>query len=298
MTSFAIEHFFDRATSTLSYLVFDPVSHDAVVIDPVLDFDPASGHTSIAGVRTIADAIAARGFTLHAVIETHAHADHLSGSQYLKRILGAAVMIGEGITEVQQSFKPVLGLADDFATDGSQFERLLRDGERLRFGALEMTVLATPGHTPACSSYLFGDAVFTGDALFMEDSGTGRCDFPKGDAAALYHSVHDRLYALPDETRVFVGHDYQPNARPLAFETTIGRAKRGNVQLQEETRLADFVKFRTERDRTLGAPRLLFPSVQVNVDAGRLPRADALGRRLLRTPLNMGSYTLDDGTPS
>jgi glyoxylase-like metal-dependent hydrolase (beta-lactamase superfamily II) len=298
MASFDVIHFFDPATSTLSYLVVDRSSLDAVVIDPVLDFDPASGRTSIESVTKIASMIRAQELKLHAVLETHAHADHLSGSQYLKRVFGAKIMVGEGIKEVQQSFKPLLGMPTDFATDGSQFDRLLRDGERFAVGTLDFRVMATPGHTPACVSYQIGDVVFTGDALFLEDSGTGRCDFPKGSAAALYHSVHDKLYALPNDTRVFVGHDYQPGGRALAFQTTIGRAKESNIQLRAATSLPEYLQFRTERDRTLGAPRLLFPSVQVNIDAGRLPKPDALGRRLLCTPLNMGVTTLDDGTPA
>lgn len=290
-----VRHFFDPATSTLTYLVFDPDSRDAVVIDPVLDFDPASGKTSTASADRVAEAITTLGLALHYVLETHAHADHLSGSQHLKRRFGAKVAIGERITEVQATFQPIFDLPA-FSLDGSQFERLLHDGELLRAGSLAIRVIATPGHTPACVSYLIGDAVFTGDALFVEDSGTGRCDFPRGDAEALFHSVHDRLYALPGATRVFVGHDYQPNGRALAFETTIDRERRGNIQLTAATTAAEYVAFRTARDRTLGAPKLLLPSIQVNVDAGRLPAADAQGRRYLRLPLNLGAATQDDGS--
>lgn len=195
---------------------------------------------------------------------------------------------------MQKTFAPLFGT--DIPTDGSQFDRLLADGERVVLGSLVIDVIATPGHTPACSSYRIGDALFTGDTLFMDDAGTGRCDFPGGDAAVLYRSVHETLYRLPDATRVFVGHDYQPNGRALAFQTTIGSAKRSNVQLQDATTEADYVRFRTERDRTLAAPRLLFPSVQVNIDAGRLPRPDATGQRRLQLPLNLGRPTLDDGT--
>ena len=291
-----VQHFFDPATSTLTYLVFDPTSRDAVVIDPVMDFDAASGRTSSASADRVAAAISTHGLTLHYALETHPHADHLSGSQHLKRLFGARIAIGAGITEVQATFKPIFDLPAGFAPDGSQFDRLLQHGETVHAGALAIDVIATPGHTPACVSYLIGDAVFTGDALFVEDSGTGRCDFPRGDAEALFHSVHDRLYALPGETRVFVGHDYQPNGRALAFETTIERERTHNIQLTSSTTAAEFVAIRTARDRTLGAPKLLLPSIQVNVDAGRLPPADLRGRRFLRLPVNLGAATRDDGS--
>ena len=291
-----IEHFFDPATSTLTYLVYDPSTRDAIVIDPVLDFDPASGRTSTATVAKVEARIRASELKLHFSLETHAHADHLSGSQYLRRVFGAQVAIGERIRAVQETFKPIFDMSGSFPTDGSQFDRLLSDGETLRAGSLSIEVIATPGHTPACVSYKVGDAVFTGDALFVDDSGTGRADFPGGDAKALYHSVHDRLYALPIATRVFVGHDYQPNGRPLALQTSIESARRNNTQLKAETTLESYVTLRTERDRTLGAPRLLLPSIQVNIDAGRLPKADKEGRRFLRLPLNMGVPTRDDGS--
>lgn len=278
--------FFDPATSTLTYLVSDPDTRDAVVIDAVLDFDPATGRASHASVDRLERAIDERGLTVHYALETHPHADHLSGAQLVKQRRGARVGIGAKITEVQARFQPVFDLPGDVALDGSQFDLLLGDGEVVRAGSLAIEVIATPGHTPACVSYRIGDAVFTGDALFVEDSGTGRCDFPGGDAAQLYRSVHDRLYALPDATRVFVGHDYQPGGRTVACETTIGRERRANRQLTAATTLAEFVALRTARDATLAAPRLLLPSLQINVDAGRLPPADARGRRFLRLPLD------------
>lgn len=287
-----IEPFYDPATSTLTYLVFDRATRDAIVIDPVLDFDPSSGKVSVESANKLAARIRALELTLRFVLETHAHADHLSGSHQLKRWFGANVAIGERIREVQATFKPVFGLPSGFPTDGSQFDRLLRDGEVLRAGSLAIEVIATPGHTPACVSYRIGDAVFTGDALFVEDSGTGRCDFPQGSADALYHSVHDRLYALPPATRVFVGHDYQPGGRALAYTSTIEHEREGNIQLRASTSRDEYVAFRSARDRTLGAPRLLLPSVQVNIDAGRLPPPDAAGQRFLRIPL-----TLREGTP-
>ena len=285
MQAAEIETFYDPATSTLTYLVYDRATRDAVVIDPVMDFDPASGAVSLGSFERLAARVRGLELTVHYSLETHAHADHLSAAQAFKRTFGAKVAIGERIREVQESFKPVFGLPSSFPTDGSQFDRLLADGEIVRAGTLEVRVLATPGHTPACVSYVIGDAVFTGDALFVEDSGTGRCDFPRGSADALYASVHDRLYALPAETRVFVGHDYQPGGRPLAYVTTIRDERRLNSQLRADTTREEYVAMRTARDRTLAAPRLLLPSVQVNIDAGRLPPADETGRRYLRIPL-------------
>ncbi|MFO0745177.1 MAG: MBL fold metallo-hydrolase [Myxococcota bacterium] len=279
-----IKTFFDPATFTLSYVVFDAATKDAVVIDPVLDYDPLTSSTTTAGVDALERFIRDTGLKLHWVLETHAHADHLTAAQVLKRRCEAGVVAGRRITEVQETFH---GLFGGFATDGSQFDRLVADGETLMAGALAVKVLETPGHTPACVSYLIGDAVFTGDALFIEDYGTGRCDFPRGDAAALYHSVHDVLYALLDATRVFVGHDYQPDGRPLRCETTIGRSKALNIQLRAETRAEDFVAMRRARDVTLRPPRLLYQSIQVNVDAGRLPAPDARGQRFLRIPLTV-----------
>lgn len=289
-----IQHFYDPATYTLTYVVFDAATRDAVVIDPVLDFDPASGRTSTASIEQVEAFVRREGLRVHAVFETHAHADHLSGSQYLRTRFGARVAIGRRITEVQQTFRPIFG--NLIAVDGSQFDVLLDDYARVQAGTLSVEVLPTPGHTPACVSLKIEDAVFTGDALFIEDYGTGRCDFPRGDAEALYHSVHEVLYALPDATRVFVGHDYQPNGRALRFETTIGAEKRANVQLSIETTREAFVSFRRTRDAGLAAPRLLFPSVQVNIDAGRLPAPGPDGLRRLQIPLNLGAATADDGT--
>jgi len=291
-TSFAgavmnIETFFDPATFTLTYVVFDPKTRDAVVIDPVLDYDVLSSKTSTASIARVETFLKQMELKLHYVLETHAHADHLSGSQYLKRRFGASLAIGAAIVEVQQIFSGVFDLGPGFATDGSQFDRLLADGENVAAGSIHLEVIATPGHTPACVTYKVGDAVFTGDALFIEDYGTGRCDFPSGSADALYTSVHERLYALPDATRVFVGHDYQPGGRALRWETSIGASKESNVQLRSSTSRADFVKRRTERDATLTPPRLLFPSVQVNIDAGRLPKPHANGVRYLTIPLGM-----------
>lgn len=291
-----IQHFYDAATSTLTYVVFDARTKDAIVIDPVLDYDPAGAQTGTASVDAVAKYIEAEGLRLHYVLETHAHADHLSSSQYLKRRFDAKIAIGARITEVQSTFRALFD-RDDIAVDGSQFDRLLADGEVLHAGSLAIEVIATPGHTPACVTYRIDDAVFTGDTIFVEDQGTGRCDFPRGSADALYRSVHERLYTLPDETRVFVGHDYQPNGRALRFETTIGAEKRGNVQLTAATTRADYVRFREERDRGLTPPRLLLPSVQVNIDAGRLPPPHGNGRRYLSLPLNLFRETDEVGAP-
>lgn len=280
-----LQTFYDPPTGTLTYVAFDETTRDAVVIDPVLDYDPLASRLATTAVAEVASFVAQRELTLHWVLETHAHADHVSASQWLKRRFGARVAIGERIRDVQKTFAAALDLRE-LATDGRQFDRLLSDGEVLRAGSLAIEVLATPGHTPACVSYRVGDAVFTGDALFVPDSGTGRCDFPMGSADALYTSVHDRLYALPDGTRVFVGHDYRVGGRDFCAETTIGRSKAANVQLRSSTSREEFVAMRTQRDATLAAPRLLYPSIQINVDGGRLPSPRANGRRYLTIPLD------------
>jgi glyoxylase-like metal-dependent hydrolase (beta-lactamase superfamily II) len=282
-----VKHFFDARTWTLTYVAWDETTRDAVILDPVLDFDPATGRVWQESVLAVIAWVEAESLTVRAILETHAHADHLSGAQALKARFGVPVIIGAGITRVQAVFAPIFGLGPDFTPDGSQFDRLLVDEEEATFGSLTVKALHTPGHTPACMSYVLGDAVFTGDALFMPDYGVGRCDFPHGDAGALYTSVHDTLYLLPDSTRVFVGHDYQPEGRPVAFETTIGASKASNVQLRADTPRETFVKARHARDSTLAAPRLLLPSIQVNIDAGRLPKPHANGRHYLLTPLKI-----------
>ncbi len=292
-----IQEFYDPQTYTLTFLVWDEATHDAVVIDPVLDYEPGASQTTTKSVDAVSRFIERESLKLRYVLETHAHADHLSGSQILKARHGAKVAIGARITEVQETFKGLFDLGPEFRTDGSQFDRLLGDGEVLDAGSLAVKVIATPGHTPACVSYLLGDALFTGDALFIEDYGTGRCDFPRGSAEELFTSIHEKLYALPDATRVFVGHDYQPNQRPLRFETTIGASKQANVQLRAETSKDDYVRFRRARDAKFAAPRLLLPSVQVNVNAGLLPKERANGRRYLHVPVNLFHPTDDVGNP-
>ena len=277
--------FFDPRTSTLTYVVWDADTRDAVVIDPVLDFDPASGRVWTESADAVADFVTAEGLTLHFALETHAHADHLSGSQVFADRFGARVAISSAIRTVQEVFAPVFDKGGGFPTDGSQFDLLVEHGQILEAGTLRIEAIHTPGHTPACVTWHIEDAVFTGDALFMPDFGTGRCDFPAGSAEDLYDSVTERLYTLPDATRVFVGHDYQPGGRALAWETTIGASKAQNKQLTAETDRSQFVQWRTERDATLNAPRLLLPSIQVNIDAGRLPEPNPNGTRYLRLPL-------------
>jgi glyoxylase-like metal-dependent hydrolase (beta-lactamase superfamily II)/rhodanese-related sulfurtransferase len=279
-----IQGFFDPDTFTITYVVFDAASRDAVVIDPVLDYDVLASRTATTSVERVAAFVRERELRVHYVLETHAHADHLSGSQWLKSHFRTRIAIGEGIRVVQETFRDVFDLPG-LAIDGSQFDRLLADGEILTCGTLRIETIATPGHTPACVTYKIDDALFTGDALFMHDYGTGRCDFPRGSAEALYDSIM-RLYAFPDDTRVYPGHDYQPGGRAVAWETTIGRSRRENPQLRATTSKAEFVAMRTARDRTLRQPRLLYPSVQINIDAGRLPPPHANGRSYLTIPIS------------
>jgi glyoxylase-like metal-dependent hydrolase (beta-lactamase superfamily II)/rhodanese-related sulfurtransferase len=279
-----IQTFFDPDTFTLTYVVCDATSRDAVIIDPVLDYDVLASRTSTRSLQRVASFVQKTELRVHYVLETHAHADHLSGSQWLLHRFHAKLAIGERIREVQQTFRDALDLPH-LAIDGSQFDRLLGDGEVIMGGTLRIETIATPGHTPACVTYRIGDALFTGDALFMHDYGTGRCDFPGGSAEELYASI-TRLYALPDTMRVYPGHDYQPNGRPVAWETTIGRSKRDNPQLRAGTSKAEFVALRATRDRTLEPPRLLYPSVQINIDAGRLPPPHRNGRRYLAVPIS------------
>lgn len=292
-----IHALFDEPTFTLTYVVWDEATKDAVVIDSVLNYDPIASQTNTQSLDELSDFIRSRGLRLHWALETHAHADHLSGAQLLSKRFDAKTAIGENITLVQETFKGVFDLGNDFAVDGSQFDKLLAHGETLSAGSLEIHVIATPGHTPACLTYQIEDALFTGDALFMHDYGTGRCDFPKGEAADLYRSIQERLYSLPDETRVFPGHDYMPNDRELQYETTIGKSKAENPHLRPETALEEFVSLRNARDADLAAPRLLYQSVQFNVNGGQLPAAAANGIRYFKLPVNLRKPTDDIGDP-
>lgn len=281
-----VKEFFDKATWTLTYVVHDEKTSDAIIIDPVWDYDPAASKLSTESVDVVYEYIKNKKLNVHFILETHAHADHVSGAQILKqKIPTAKIGIGARITDVQKVFKEIFNLNPNFLTDGSQFDILLTEENDLLAGSIKIKTIFTPGHTPACASYLIEDALFTGDVIFMPDYGTGRCDFPAGSASDLYTSVHDKLYKLPNETRVFVGHDYLPNGRALAYETTIGEEKMKNIQLRAETTREEYIKFRTNRDKALAAPRLLLPSVQINIDAGSLPAPESNGARYLKLPV-------------
>ena len=279
-----IEAFFDEPTNTISYLVADPATNEAAVIDPVLDFDMASGTADVRSVAKIAATAAERGWTIAMVLETHAHADHLSGAPYFKARTGAVVAIGEHIRDVQKIFRPVFGM-DDLQTDGSDFDRLLRDGERFSIGTLEVEVMHVPGHTPADIAYRIGDAAFVGDTLFMPDYGTARADFPGGDARTLYRSIR-RVLSLPAETRLFLCHDYKaPGRDDYRWETTVGEQRRSSVHVHDGVTEDDFVAMREARDATLAVPKLLLPSIQVNIRAGHFPEPEANGVRYLKIPV-------------
>jgi glyoxylase-like metal-dependent hydrolase (beta-lactamase superfamily II) len=278
-----VEAFFDPNTSTLSYVVHD--GRTGVVIDPVRDYDAASGHTCWASAEAVAAYIDGKRLAIPYAIDTHAHADHLSGLPFFRERYGAQSVTGARIGEVQRTFRAFYGLPDAFPVDGSQFDRLVDEGDRLRIGSLEVEALHTPGHTPAHMSWRIGDAVFLGDTLFLPDYGTARCDFPGGSAAILYDSIQ-RLYELPAETRLFACHDYQPGGRALAYQTTVAEQKRSNIQLRADTTRAEFVALREARDAGLDAPALLLPSLQVNIRAGRLPEPEANGIAYLKIPLD------------
>ena len=288
----SIRGFFDETTNSVSYLVWDPATGDAAIIDPLLAFDPATGKASTAPAAALLDAATALGLRIAWLLETHVHADHLSAAAYLKAKTGAPIAIGEHVGEVQRIFRPIFDAAD-VSGDGAEFDRLLRDGERLPLGQGEIEVLYTPGHTPACVSYRIGDAVFVGDTLFMPDYGTARADFPGGDAHQLYRSIR-RLLDLPPATRLFMCHDYKaPGRDNFAWETTVAAERNGNVQAREGIAEDRFVAQRQTRDAALSAPRLLLPSIQVNMRAGGFPPAEANGRRYLRIPLTLdGSTTI------
>jgi glyoxylase-like metal-dependent hydrolase (beta-lactamase superfamily II) len=277
--------FHHAETGTWSYVVADPDTAAAAVIDPVLDYDGKSGRTGTTSAQALVAHVRAQGLRVEWILETHAHADHLSAAPFVREAVGGRIAIGAGIRTVQETFKPIYGFGDDFATDGSQFDHLFADGETWRLGGIAARVIATPGHTADSVSHLIGDALFCGDSLFMPDGGTARCDFPGGDAATLFASIQ-RLYALPDTTRVFVCHDYGPGGRAVACETSIGAQKRDNVHVRADSFVADYVRLREARDATLAMPALMLPAVQVNLCAGELPPADGDGRRFLKIPLD------------
>ena len=272
-------------TGTWSYVVSDPATRAAAIIDPVLDYEQKGARTSTASAQALLDYLDTAGLSLQWILETHAHADHLSAAAWLQERTGAPIGIGAGIRSVQAAFKPIYGLGADFPTDGSQFDRLFADGERFPLGGLEVEVIATPGHTSDSLSYRIGDAVFVGDSIFMPDGGTARCDFPGGDAALLHRSIQ-RLYALPDATRVFVCHDYGPGGREVRAQTSIGEQKAANIHVRADTPVAEFVELRRRRDATLALPALILPAVQVNIRAGELPPSEDNGVAYLKIPLN------------
>nr|WP_297576799.1 MBL fold metallo-hydrolase [uncultured Deefgea sp.] len=279
--------FFDSASCTFSYLVYDTAGGHAAVIDPVLDFDLHSGRAATHQAQKILAAVQSLNLTVDWIVETHAHADHLSAAVWLQQQLGGQIAIGQGIEQVQQIFKPIFALESELASDGRQFDYLFAADEEWGIGSLIAKALYVPGHTPADMAFLIGDAVFVGDTIFMPDVGTARCDFPGGDAATLYHSVQ-KLYQLPDATRVFVCHDYLPSGRDqYQWQSSIAEQKAQNIHLPLGRSCDDFVALRQARDATLAVPSLILPSIQVNICAGHWPPADAQGRQFLKIPLNM-----------
>jgi glyoxylase-like metal-dependent hydrolase (beta-lactamase superfamily II) len=284
----SVQTFFDPATSTASYLVSDPATREAVIVDPVLDYDPKSARVTTGSADAMLAAAKAQGLRIAYLLETHVHADHLSAADHLRRLTGAPIVIGARVTEIQKTFVPRFE-ADDVVPDGRAFDRLVQDGEVLRLGELEVRILHTPGHTAACVTYVIGDAAFVGDTLFMPDYGTARTDFPGGDATALYRSIR-RILALPPSTRIFVGHDYLPPEGRLEnrWGTTVAEQAAANVHIHEGVSEAEFVELRRARDATLAPPVLILPSLQVNIRAGALPPATPGGHIFLRLPVSVG----------
>jgi glyoxylase-like metal-dependent hydrolase (beta-lactamase superfamily II) len=282
-----VQAFFDEATYTYSYVVSDPATRQCALVDSVLDYDPAAGRTSHQSADQLIDYVRSHDLTVEWILETHVHADHLSAAPYLKEQLGGRLAIGNHVTVVQETFGTLFNAGAEFARDGRQFDHLFSDEETFRVGNIPARALYTPGHTPACMTYVIGDAAFVGDTLFMPDYGTARCDFPGGDAQTLYRSVQ-RLFTLPDDTRMFMCHDYGTAERKeFLYETTVGEQRRANIHIHEGIDAATFVAMRRSRDATLGMPTLIFPSVQVNMRAGLMPPAEDNGTRYLKIPLNV-----------
>jgi len=281
-----VKGFFDPVTGTVTYVVHQEGDAHCAIIDPVLDFDNKSGRTRTASADRVIAYVRESGLEVQWILETHAHADHLSAGHYLREQLGGKIGIGSNIPTVQGVFKQVFNLGDDFPVDGSQFDHLFHDGEVFHIGALQAGVMAVPGHTPACVAYTVGDAVFVGDTLFMPDVGTARCDFPGGDARQLYRSIR-KLLSLPDETRLFLCHDYPPEGRPTPqWETTVAAQRAGNIHVRDGVGEDEFVQMRTRRDATLDMPVLILPSVQVNIRAGEMPAPEENGTSYLKIPVN------------
>lgn len=281
-----IKHFFDKRTWTLTYLVYDPDQCIGVVIDTVTDYDPKSGRTWNESNEAVAKVIDELGLDIPYVLDTHAHADHLTGMPFFKKRTRSKTVIGTHIKKVQKIFRDVFNIGDDFPIDGSQFDVLLKDSDVLDVGPFQIKVMHTPGHTPACNTYQIEDALFVGDTLFMPDYGAARCDFPGGSAETLYDSIQ-RIYALPPQTRIFVCHDYQPGGRELQYETTVGAEKAENIQVNAKISRQEFVDFRTKRDEGLSMPTLLLPSIQVNIRAGEPPTPESNGTSYIKIPLNV-----------
>lgn len=280
-----VQSFFDPSTWTVSYVVYDKPGTACAVIDSVLDYDPKSGRTRTTSADTLVAFVHENRLKVEWILETHAHADHLSAAHYLRERLGGKIAIGAAISEVQRAFKGIFHLEPEFQTDGRQFDRLLHDGETFAIGGLAVDALSVPGHTPACMAYHVGDAVFVGDTLFMPDVGTARCDFPGGNAHSLYRSIR-RLLSLPAETRLFMCHDYPPAGRQAAWETTVSKQQADNIHVRSGINEDDFVKMRTARDATLEMPTLILPSVQINIRAGEMPPKEGNGLSYLKIPLN------------
>jgi glyoxylase-like metal-dependent hydrolase (beta-lactamase superfamily II) len=283
-----IKTFFDNETFTLTYIVWDEDTKKSIIIDPVLNYEPATSTISFESINQVISFIKINSLSVNYTIETHAHADHLSGAQEIKKAFPKVILgIGHKIIEVQKTFKNILNLDKTFPTDGSQFDKLFDSNESFEVGSLKIRIISTPGHTPACCSYLVNDSVFTGDALFMPDYGTARCDFPAGSSSDLYDSITKNLYSLPDNIKTFTCHDYQPNGRELKYESTIGEQKKNNIQLSQKVTKQEFIKFRDKKDSDLKAPRLLLPSIQVNIKAGLLPEKESNEIAYLKIPLNI-----------
>ena len=280
-----VKAFFDPETWTFTYVVYAGAASPCVVIDSVLNYDPKSGRTSTKSADEVIRFIQSENLQLAWILETHAHADHLTAAPYIQSKLGGKIVIGDHITNVQNVFKSVFNLDDQFAIDGSQFDRLLKDGESLSFGDLYLKALYVPGHTPACMAYEIGDALFVGDTLFMPDVGTARCDFPGGDAQTLYRSIQ-KVLAYPDETKLYMCHDYPPTDRPVENCTTVAEEKKSNIHVHQGISEEQFVQMRNKRDSTLDMPTLILPSIQVNIRAGHLPEPEANGKSYLKIPLN------------
>ncbi|MFW8593328.1 MBL fold metallo-hydrolase [Cribrihabitans neustonicus] len=282
----AVQAFFDEATNTVSYVVREPEGSACAIIDSVLDFDQAAGRTSTASAGRIAEWVEAEGLRTEWILESHVHADHLSAAPYLQERLGGKIGIGENITVVQDTFGKVFNEGTEFQRDGSQFDRLFKEGDSFMIGQMRGEVLHTPGHTPACLTYVIGDAAFVGDTLFMPDFGTARCDFPGGSSNMLYQSIQ-KILSLPDETRIFVGHDYKaPGRDEYAWETTVAEERARNIHIGQGRSEAEFTAMRDARDATLGMPKLILPSLQVNMRAGQMPEPDAQGDVFLKIPVN------------